>query len=323
MIPADKTSLLQIFNAKKDGTSYLADNGDFKLKFDITKTINCERISFYNSNISFQYLNLCGAMSFYNCNVSILNSHVIRIANDDLDLIIAGQITFLIMSDCEIDSKDLNGVLIKNQSSCSISNSEIIHSKDGIFIQDNSKGHFNNCKITHSVAKSNSILAQSSSSAKVFNCSFSRTEFPSVVSKGNSNLHLYNSKFHEIQSHYIYIKEKSQAKIQHCSADNIQTNGNIFYFEQCKAEVYDCNFSKIFGQSPIYSTNSELIVGRCSFNEGNSSTIFLDDHSKGDIFSCQFKNIKNTSILVKKHSQANISDVLIEKCCRGKNTSFK
>jgi hypothetical protein len=145
MIPTDKTSLLQRINAKKEGTSYRVDNGDFNLKFDINKTIKCERISFYNSNISFQYLNLCGAMSFSNCNVSILNSRFSRIETDNLELIIADQNTFLVISDCEIGSKDLNGVLIKNQSICSISNSEIIHPKNGIFIQDNSKGHFNNC----------------------------------------------------------------------------------------------------------------------------------------------------------------------------------
>jgi hypothetical protein len=116
---------------------------------------------------------------------------------------------------------------------------------------------------------------------------------------GNSNLHLYNCSFHEIGARYICIREQSQAKVQHCSADNIQTNSVIFYFEQCKAEVYDCDFSKIFGQSPLYSKNSELIVGRCNFTGGDNPAVFLDNHSKGDIFSCQFKNINNTSILVK------------------------
>jgi hypothetical protein len=255
--------------------------------------------------------------------VSILNSHITRSDNNDLELIIAGQNTFLIISGCKIDSKNFNGILIQNQSTCSISNSEIQNCKLGITVQDNSKGHFNHCKIFHGISKSTSILIQNSSSAKIFNCSFSKTTYPSVLAQNKSKLHLSNSKFHEIEGNYIYIKDQSQAKIHQCSIDNVQTKYTPFSFENSQVEIYDCNFSKIFDCSPIYSKNSDLIVGRCNFNEGNDAAIYLYDHSKGNIFSCQIKNIIHSGIVVNRNSQANINDILIEKCFQGIYSSFK
>jgi hypothetical protein len=126
MIPIDKASLLQRPNAnKKEGNCYHVDDSDFNLKFDYDKVIQCERISFQNSNISFQNLNLCGAITFRNCNISILSSQIVRNGKDEKDLIVADRNSTLIISDCQIYSKDFNGVLIKNHSFCSISNSVI------------------------------------------------------------------------------------------------------------------------------------------------------------------------------------------------------
>jgi hypothetical protein len=152
--------------------------------------LETQRLTFRNSNIAVQNLNLFGSLAFYRCNVTIINSHILPNQNDKEFVILADNYTTLIASNLVVDSNHINSIGIDNHSFSSFSNCQISNFLRSITIKNESKAFFVNCQIHNceKVVNSQFFEATNSSHAQVIEISFLKYGKDAILLFGESFL---------------------------------------------------------------------------------------------------------------------------------------
>jgi hypothetical protein len=132
MIIENKTTLLQITQAEPVYGGYQIKDCKGNLIFNSQNQIQCERISFYNSNITIQNLNLIGSIFCYNTIVTIINSQITRNEVEKEFVLFADQNSVLVVSNLKIEAKSINAIKIQKNSICTLTKCEISNSIKGI-----------------------------------------------------------------------------------------------------------------------------------------------------------------------------------------------
>lgn len=210
MIVNNQLSLLQIIEAEVVSDGYKVQDAKCNLMFNSQNQIQCKTISFYNSNVIIQNLNLFGSMAFYNSTVTILNSLMTRNESKKDFVLFADENSNVVASNLKIDSKSMNGIQIQNHSIGTFSNCEISNSLKGIIVQGQSKLVLLDTEIKNNqnIDGSECLNILDDSEIQIVGCKFQNSKSSAIVVT-KSVVNISSSTFNEIGKNYFYIQNNS------------------------------------------------------------------------------------------------------------------
>lgn len=141
------------------------------------------------------------------------------------------------------------------------------------------------------------LLFFTSSSAKIFDCTFKTPNINSIKGTNDSNIICERCKFEDAFSPSFVVTNHS------------------------KGTLSQCQFSNIHANSILSESSSEIDVDQCKFQNGDYPSIVFYDKVNGVIKNCLFSNIKNAGIAVREESTSHISDCSFESCTVGISAS--